>query len=805
MKNIKFLFLALVTLVAGAFTACQEDWTAGPVDSEQSVYLPVDVNDIAFAVADNAETTDIDETRVARFPVYRQNPGPKMEVAFRSRMIDEDSGFIISRDEQGNPTEILPLPEAFIIDEFVTFAEGETVAYLQVTLDDRMVGKLSVGSTFEAEIMVKDAAYQGNYGLYRKIVNIGIPETWKSANINGEKDNQGLLFDDFISSTLYGRPAGNSAPVVIEASEARNGYYRLVNPYSQENTVIFLGGVPSDMSFATGNTYLEIDARDPQNVFIPFQYTGVTVEGFGQVWIGMATTEKGKMGVLQDGIITFPAGTCVVLCDETGSGYYSNQSGLFKIVLPGVSLVDYSMDVACVGMETSIDNTVTNAILNFATGADVTSFRFAVVQGDHPISTKVSAGIGKFEDQYHEAILNLIDDEYEPTDEDTMAVATPSQDTWYVSFDETDLYTVFAIPYDENGEPVMENIATTFFYYRSAGSTTEAPEMAGMVVTLGSVADVMGNPNYESTYPAPYILCCNLAQEDGKYLSAVAHYFAETAEIEAALAEGATLESFIASGDATDISESIAEIASGQFNPLLFNNLTPDTEYTLIVGTTNIFGKSAYYRADAKTTSYNGIVNLGIYEFTDGDSKMQIKFKPFFHPNYGQMYLISWVGDEVMTVDGEPIEASFVTYTHPDYNTVACHGESMDLNGFYFDTPIDNYNGDKSKFWGYRSSSTADYEYASEALVMKYDKESGNIVALETYFQKFVVDTDNNFEVINDFAPATTTVKMIESHMPEPEQPATFSATIKPVSRVGVYTGALELKRRTDLTPVCFK
>ena len=85
-----------------------------------------------------------------------------------------------------------------------------------------MVGKLSVGSTFEAEIMVKDAAYQGNYGLYRKIVNIGIPETWKSANINGEKDNQGLLFDDFISSTLYGRPAGNSAPVVIEASEARN-------------------------------------------------------------------------------------------------------------------------------------------------------------------------------------------------------------------------------------------------------------------------------------------------------------------------------------------------------------------------------------------------------------------------------------------------------------------------------------------------------------------------------------------------------------------------------------------------------
>lgn len=802
MKNIKFLFLALATLVAGAFTACQEDWTPGPVDSDKSVYLPVDVNVAAFPTVDDESTPDVDERLRALFPVYRQNTNGELTVEFRTRLFDEDLSFILERDEEGNPIETLPVPEAFKFDESVTFVDGENVAYLGITLNEVMLGRISVGELFDAEIMVKDPQYHGNYGLYRKVISFGIPETWNPVDEN-LASNEGILFDDFISG-LYSQPAGNGAPVVIEESGSRPGYYRLVNPYREENAIIFIGGIPSDMSFAAGDHYLEIDARDPNNVFIPYQFTGMTIESFGQVYIGMTTNKPGTLGVLKDGIITFPA-NCMGIFNESGSGYYSNTSGLFRIVLPGVSLVDYSMSVACVAMETSIDNTVTNAILNFATGADVEKFRFAVVKGDHPITSKVSTGIGKFEEQYHEAITNLIDDEYEPTDEDTMAEATPSQNSWYVSFDESDLYTVFAVPYNANGEPIMENIASTFFYYRAAGSTTEAPEMAGMKVQFGSVANVMGNPSFESDYPAPYILCCNLAQEDGKYLSAVAHYFAETAEIEAALAEGATLESFIASGDATDISESIAEIASGQFNPLLFNSLTPDTEYTLIVGTTNIFGKSAYYRADAKTAKYNGIVNLGIYEFTDGDSKMQIKFKPFFHPNYGQMYLISWVGDEVMTVDGEPIEASFVTYTHPDYDTVACHGESMDLNGFYFDTPIDNYNGDKSKFWGYRSSSTADYEYASEALVMKYDKESGNIVALETYFQKFVVDTEGNMEVLAEFDPATTTVKLIESHMPTPEEPATFSAPRKSFSKIGVYTGTIDLTLRTDLTPVSIK
>ena len=58
MKNIKFLFLAVATLLAGAFTSCQKDWNPGPVDSDVSVYLPTDVDVAAFPKENNAETGD---------------------------------------------------------------------------------------------------------------------------------------------------------------------------------------------------------------------------------------------------------------------------------------------------------------------------------------------------------------------------------------------------------------------------------------------------------------------------------------------------------------------------------------------------------------------------------------------------------------------------------------------------------------------------------------------------------------------------------------------------------------------------
>ena len=60
MKNIKFLFLLVATLVAGTFTACQQEWEPGQPDTDLSVYFPVEVEYASFAAVDNDET-EIDE------------------------------------------------------------------------------------------------------------------------------------------------------------------------------------------------------------------------------------------------------------------------------------------------------------------------------------------------------------------------------------------------------------------------------------------------------------------------------------------------------------------------------------------------------------------------------------------------------------------------------------------------------------------------------------------------------------------------------------------------------------------------
>ena len=141
MKNIKFLYLALIALVVGSLTACQEEWTPGEPDSAQSVYLPIDEENAVFPVGEN----------VAEYPIYRSVAGPELQVEIRSRMLDE----------------IFEGSDIFTFDEYVTFAEGETVAYLTITLREDL--DLKVGEMYKADFKrlgLRDATSQYEHSGY---------------------------------------------------------------------------------------------------------------------------------------------------------------------------------------------------------------------------------------------------------------------------------------------------------------------------------------------------------------------------------------------------------------------------------------------------------------------------------------------------------------------------------------------------------------------------------------------------------------------------------------------------------------
>ena len=676
---------------------------------------------------------------------------------------DEEGDVVVDADGYAVVDQYIYPEDAFDIAESVTFAEGETVAYLEVKLNPGLIGEdaegnkktaLKVGTLFYAEIMVKNVENQGNYGLFRKTIGVGIPETWKklSESVKEAKLKKGTFTEDFFTF-FYNSSGGALVSVEVEESESRPGYYRLVNVFSQENIITMLGGVPTDITYSPGTNYIEVDATDPKNVYIPYQPAGFSIQGLmDPVYIASGRAIGKDNAKLVDGIIAFDKQTVGIL-DASGSGYLTNQNGLMRITLPGVSLEDYSITATFLGTESNADNSQTRANLGFTLGADVTAFRFAVVEGKKPIYTEK---LGKR--TYDVAIQNVINDEYERTDADNMANAARTETEWFVSLPEAGIYTVFAVPYGADNKPVMDNISRAYFYFRAANMDDAVPEIEDMKLAFDYLSSFGAS---EDEYPSQYTLGFQMGVADRSdvldYVSNITRCFMTTAEYDALIAKGETDESLLASDLADDTTSWIPDIKSGN-GTMVLQGLVPDTSYTMLFSVTSIYGKTKYYHFEKTTAPYDiesGLVQIGTYEFTEGDSKMSIKFEPSFsisqyrNTGDGQLFYLTWVGDALQpTEEGEePIDLNFYGYRLKDWNAIICYGQAVGFEnyGSLFNVDIDNYNNDENKYWGYQSSSFADFgngDFAAETFVVHYDKESGLINELGTYFRKYVKNVE---------------------------------------------------------------
>lgn len=800
MKNIKFLYLALIALVVGSLTSCQEEWTPGEPDSAQSVYLPIDEENAVFPVGEN----------VAEYPIYRSVAGPELQVEIRSRMLDE----------------VFEGSDVFTFDEYVTFAEGETVTYLTITLREDL--EMSVGEMYKAEIMIKDAQYHGNYGLSRRVINVGIPETWNDygKNEDGTDKNPklGMFFDDVICPLYGGYPS--AAEVTVEESASRPGFFRLVNPYSAENTVNFIGGIPSEITFLNIDHYIQIDARNPEAVYIPLSSLGML---FLESEAYLATINPGDeslLGKMEDGIITFPTQSLIFVTDlAAGSGYYANNNGMFKVILPGTVLTDYSITPAFLGTESPADNSYSQAVLGFTLGADVASFRFAVVEGNEPITTGGSSGpsLGPVEEEkYHEAIEKLIDDEYEPTAYENMAEATAAETTWYVDLPKAGVYTVFAVPYNKDGEPIMEEINSTYFYYRAANMDDAVPELAETMFRLAPIAQLMGS-QYEARYPGEYYLgFLAMNETDYEYVSGMSVYFTDTEAIEKELAEATIEEILAAKGE--DFSFMAEEIKTSGMSVQVMQGLRPNRSYTALVALTSMYGKTYYERVDGITNPYDGPIAVGHYKMVDGDNEINVTVEPAFHvQSEVEVILLTFDAPEYPEgVDVEDRVDSFTFFSHyrPDLGCLLSQGQAPGLEdyGILFGIGLEKYDN-SGAYWSFASSTDADFADDYEAMIVNLAAE-GDVYAPEslyTYFKQYyyydetVEDSETGEEKVYTrkvdlalFTPEGTEFEFVAplwEAEPEQEQPEdeVQPAAVHHAPRAGKFTGNFVPTLRTDL------
>ncbi len=131
--------------------------------------------------------------------------------------------------------------------------------------------------------------------------------------------------------------------VEIQENQNTPGLYRLKNPYGEAYPLNNSGEWD-----ATRDYYMEINACDPDGVFIEAQEMGVdwgngvfTIYSMGAYYMdkGYSFDEvkaQGVMGKLENGVITFPVKGLLAAIGEDG-WYYGNTNGATKIVLPGAA------------------------------------------------------------------------------------------------------------------------------------------------------------------------------------------------------------------------------------------------------------------------------------------------------------------------------------------------------------------------------------------------------------------------------------------------------------------------------------
>jgi hypothetical protein len=221
-------------------------------------------------------------------------------------------------------------------------AAGDVEAYPVIAgnnyipIEESLTGKLMV-----VVVILDDGAVKGIYPINFEYYGGGA-NPWESRGI-------GLYTEDFISS-LYGVETV-TYEVEIEENTDTPGLYRMLSPYA----AAFPYNEEGDWDAST--TYnIEVNATDPEGVYIPTQATGVdwgdgpiSIVSWGAYYLegGNAFEElkaAGYLGTLVDGIISLPvfetetnSGSTLLYQGLTylgDNGYYGCMNGAFRLLLP---------------------------------------------------------------------------------------------------------------------------------------------------------------------------------------------------------------------------------------------------------------------------------------------------------------------------------------------------------------------------------------------------------------------------------------------------------------------------------------
>ena len=336
----------------------------------------------------------------------------------------------------------------FNIPTSVTFADGESVAYITITYDP---AKQEYDALHPITISIAEESYTTPYGDTSYTFQAGPLAPWE--------DMGNAIYREDMISTWYGVD-NLEYEVPIQKNSLVEGLYRLVNPYG----ATYPYNDPGDWD-TSKDYYMVVHAEDPEFVWVEESNTGTNwgkgnfnfisyVAYFiknGNPLEAVKAARPDLFGKLENGVITMPQRAMLGWRDSDDGLYYCNVNGKFAIALPGASLVeyDYTADALYAGLLKTPAETY-QGVVDITLGADVASAKYAMTSAD--VSEE-------------EAAAAIVAGELE-AEEITEAVRV------YLPVEEEGKYRVTVVTFDAEGE--AQESASCVFEFEKGGSSWES-------------------------------------------------------------------------------------------------------------------------------------------------------------------------------------------------------------------------------------------------------------------------------------------------------------------------------------------
>ena len=468
----------------------------------------------------------------------------------------------------------------------VNFAAGVSKIAYTVSFDR---ASLESGATYDLTLEIADETLQVPFGISALVLKLKVPEPWKSLGT-------GLFSDPFLFDDTYS--------VEIQQHELQPTRFRVVAPYNEG--LVREEYYESAAETENASEYLEFTLMQPGNklndtnitrddlIYFTPTNTGFLNPSYGEfielyhpsAFMNFQTEASwaySKVLEWQDDAKTLPAIVQLApyyYMSGIGGWNYTTAEGddAVRIVFPGVTVADLSLDAAYAGFRVDADNTTAYPAFDLAYGADVASISYALVAGDISRDyADIAAGIA------NGSIAST-----------TAAVSGAGQEQFvskqaYAS----GVYTVVIVPAGADGELQAASAIAVSFYFAGVGAS-EVPDV-DIDVWVFPFSYLF--PGYESVYPDSTTF---LWYAEGSEISEWKALVATTEEIDKLISLGNSAEALVLSyGEDLDLDY----INEDGYDYYYYPDCDPDTSYTVILYAKNIYGKTAVVSASGKTAA----------------------------------------------------------------------------------------------------------------------------------------------------------------------------------------------------------